>query len=125
MLAQNLNSVWHIFSSPTLLLKDKNTGSQQTIGSVTIAQLQTVLLEPVKSTKLRKASDFDSLNQFAKNSPGRDVENALDDMIKSSLTIPKPVLTSRQQLSLTDTAVADSNNVQLQVHLTIILKPER
>ena len=125
MLAQNLNSVWHIFSSPTLLLKDNNTGNQQMIESVTIPQLQTVLLEPVISKKLRKASDFASLNRLAKNLPGRDVENALDDMIKSSLTIPKPILTSRQKPPLTGIAIADSNNVQPQINLMIILQPER
>jgi len=125
MLAQNLNTVWNMFSSPTLHLKDQNTGVEQKIDFVTAGQVQTVLLEPGNSEKFKKALDFASLNRLAKKSPGRDVESAIDNITKNLLTIPKPVLTSRQNNISTIPSVADSNDVQQLVSLTIILEPER
>jgi anti-sigma-K factor RskA len=118
-LLTDLASIWDRFDSATLFVDTDRVDGQIVIETVTAQQIVQIAAQDEPQERVRLAKDFAVLNSLAEHLQGKDVLTAIDDKSPDLRTIPKPVLTSRQEA-----AKQQAGEVQdpQPVHFTIVIE---
>ena len=93
-------------------------GDEVVVGGTSAAQIAEIVNQDSFKGRIEVAKDFAVLNNMAESLPGRQILAAIGSRVDDLVTIPKPVLTSREK---TVKKPADRVKDEVRVALTIVV----
>lgn len=118
LLLSDLGSIWARLDSAKLFVQDSDIGKAVVVDSVTAEQVVEIASKDGFEECIRTAKDFAVLNRMSELLPARGLLAAISDNRLDSITIPKPVLTSKTDVIKGEVGKAEESE---EVHLTIVV----
>jgi len=118
LLLVDLGSIWDKFDSATLFVETEVFGRQIEVEAVTAEQITEIVNQDSLQRRTEVAKDFALLNDTAGRLPGRQIVAGIDEVSRSLMTIPKPVMTGSQRTTKRPARQAEDKQ---NVHLAIVV----
>lgn len=116
LLLADLESVWDRFDSAALFVETDQLGGQVVVDAITAEQIVEIVNQGTLEKRVEMAKDFSVLNKMTELLPGKEILAAIDDSGPDLITIPKPVLTSREEtIRKPASQTEDDQNVNLTI----------
>jgi hypothetical protein len=118
LLLADLESVWDRFDSAALFVETDQLGGQVVVDAIAAEQIVEIVNQGTLEKRVEMAKDFSVLNKMTELLPGKEILAAIDDSGPDLITIPKPVLTSREETIRKPASQAEDDQ---NVNLTIVV----
>jgi len=118
-LLADLQDVWARFDSATLFVDTGRFGEQIVVDTVSVEQITRTISQDSLEESLALAKDFAVLNSITEQVPGKDILAAVDGGRANLITVPKPVLTGRQE-KIKKSAVAAEDKQKVQLTIVVV-----
>ena len=116
-LLADLDSIWVRFDSARLFVETGRFAERVMIDAVSTEQIAEIL-EQDDTGRIELAKDFAALNKMVELLPGREILAAIDSEGPDLITIPRPVLTSKQEAIKEPEGQAEAGE---KIHLSIVV----
>ncbi len=118
LLLSDLDSIWGKFDSATLFVEAGRSGERVVVDNVKTSQIAEILKQEGSEACIKVAKDIASFNRIGKQLPGEEMFAAIGNKGDDLITIPKPVLTSRERPI---TKLVSGTEAEQRVLLTIVV----
>jgi hypothetical protein len=118
MLLWDLGSIWERFDSATLYLETEDFGQPVMVRNVTAGQIAEIAKQGSYALRIQTAMDFAILNDIAERRRDEQVWAGIDETAIDLLNIPKPRLTSGEEVTGKPTAPEDEHALSLTIVVT-------
>ncbi len=96
LLLADLRNIWNKLDAATFFIDTEVFGEQVVIETVTAEQITEIISQLESNKYIETAKDIAVLNNMAERMPGREIISAIEVSMDGLITIPKPVLTSKE-----------------------------
>jgi hypothetical protein len=118
LLLADLESVWDRFDSAALFVETDQLAEQVVVDAIAAEQIVEIVNQGTLEKRVEMAKDFSVLNKMTELLPGKEILAAIDGSGPDLITIPKPVLTSREETIRKPASQAEDDQ---NVNLTIVV----